>query len=105
MPIAGVPTVVARRMLPAFQALVGCLVSTAADAVTAAADGASLVLLEVCISTFASHLWCQLWTASCFSSGKDHRDARVFVPCSATQHYAILALVAMGYAYLVHVCG
>jgi hypothetical protein len=37
-------------MLPASEALVGCLVRTADDAVTAAADGASLVLLEVCMA-------------------------------------------------------
>lgn len=45
MLVAGVPTVVAKRMMP--QALVGRVVGDEGAAAAAAADGASLVLVEV----------------------------------------------------------
>lgn len=45
--MAGVPTVVARRSLPDNANLVGRRVTTGHEALRAAADGASLIILEV----------------------------------------------------------
>lgn len=48
---AGVPTVVARRTLPAGNNLIGRLVATADEAIKAAVEGAGLIVLQVSLNT------------------------------------------------------
>ena len=59
---AGVPTVVARRMMQG-SGLVGRLVGSAAEAAAAAADGASLVILAD-VRTLAELLFGQVWAVA-----------------------------------------
>lgn len=57
MPVAGIPTVVARRSLPDNANLVGRKVASGQEAQRAAADGASLVIVEVAEHFTCSILW------------------------------------------------
>ena len=57
----GLPTVVARRMLQQ-GGLVGRVVTSGADAISAAAEGADLILLEVCSAVLHAYKHFAHWT-------------------------------------------